>query len=273
MDWYDLHPPWPYNPFKTAVDLKTVEDALKNLNVASLWGILGPVCHEHYVEHIAQYADVDTTWFGEAIKSYSRYVATENPSATTREWQEKMWFRIIKGFQSYFQGKGIKVGSSMEMETLVVGFRDRTFPQGYETYYGEEGFQYIRNQYDFIVGYGYAMNLSDYNQWIKLGLAFIDQYFPKQKKFWIITRPFDEPWCTSWEPEAIALEMKNCLDRNMIILTYSTVSAKGFSFTQHWQWMLKGIELYKGTERYYETYVYGKNLLTGYEGNTYGWVG
>jgi hypothetical protein len=196
---------------------------------------------------------------------------------------EENWYRIIRGFYNYFHAKGLKVGSSMEVETLVPGFRGKSYPRGPQTYYGTNGFNFIKSYYDFIVSYGYALNLEDFQQWFKPGYLLIDQNFPSQKKFWIITRPWNETWSVNgqqvwvpnvWEPEAIALEMKNSLDGNMVILTYSDASnwPSGYTYPQFWQWILKGVDLYNNNRPYYEQYVYGTNLLTGYVGNTYGWV-
>ena len=68
--------------------------------------------------------------------------------------------------------------------------------------------------------------------------------------------------------EAIALEMKNSLDRNMVI----TVSVSQTYKEEIWDYMLSSIYLYITEASYYERYVEGQNLLTGYVGNTYGWV-
>jgi parallel beta-helix repeat protein len=272
MDWYDLHPPWgPYNPYKTTEDLKTVEDGLKRIPSNVLWGIIGGAgpCHEHYKEHIQLNDNVDTTWFGEKLTSYSLFLR-ENSRATQDQWRDEMYLRMCRGFYNYFHSIGIKVGQSIEIETLVYGLRNRTFPKGYTTYFGEPAFAFIRENYYFIVAYGYTRNLEDFQQWIKPGFLLIDQYFPKQKKFWILTRIWQGENDQTWEPEAMALEIKNCLDRKMIILLYSSNNP---AFNEVWRVLLKGIELYNSGTAYFEEYVYGKNLLTGYEGSTYGWVG
>jgi len=69
------------------------------------------------------------------------------------------------------------------------------------------------------------------------------------------------------------LEMKNCLDRGIVVTHYAMyLSPETWTFQQIWVLMLKAIELYDSGAPYFEEYVYGENLLTGYVGNTYGWV-
>jgi hypothetical protein len=67
----------------------------------------------------------------------------------------------------------------------------------------------------------------------------------------------------------MALEIKNCLDRNTVIALYYLNDP---SFEETWDKILLAIELYNNNSPYYEYYVYGENLFSGYIGNTYGWV-
>jgi hypothetical protein len=63
--------------------------------------------------------------------------------------------------------------------------------------------------------------------------------------------------------------MKNCLDRNIVVTCYYWNDPP---FEEIWALILKAIELYNSEVLYFEKYVRGENLLTGYAGNTYGWV-
>jgi hypothetical protein len=260
LNWYDLHPPYPNgvnNPIVTETDVKTIESQLKTVQASNLWGIIGPVCEEHYRSHMQFEDNLNTTWFDESLLGYSVYL-TENAGATRYQWQDEMFLRFVRGFYNYFKGKGLKVGITADAWAV----------SDIPYFYGQPAFDFIRQQYDFVFLYAYTENLTDFQRTKEYYTA-IDQFFQKQLNFWILTRGYDFSYGT-WEVEAKALELKNCLDRRMIITT--SIYEENPTFSETWILMLKAIQLYNGNAPYFETYVNGTNLLTGHVGNTYGWV-
>jgi len=255
LNWAELHRPWnPWNPFKTESDLKYVEQGLKTVPTENFWGIIGPIREEHYWHHIEFNDDVNTTWLGESLLGYPLYLE-ESPGATEDEWKDEMNLRMIRGFYDYFHPL-TKVGATAGLGSL------RRIPY----YFGVPALAFIREHYDFVILYEYTENLEYFDEKTRQSLQLIDQFFQKQKKFWIITRNGSKP---DWELEAIALEMKNCFDRNMVVTCYYQNDPP---LEDIWPLMLKAIELYDSKAPYYENHVYGRNLLTGYVGDTYGWV-
>jgi len=266
LDWYRLHPPYgPFNPFETVSEIKQVEEGLKSVQTENFWGIIF-ICEEHYRVHVGFNDDVDTTWFGERLLGYPLYLQ-EDASATLDEWKDEMFLRMIRGFYNYFHEKGLKVGVTMNAGALVVNLRGQSWSHGIPKYWGQLAFDFIKNRYDFVILYAYTRNLEDF-QWTKEYFSLIDQHFQKQKKLWILTRIWDNNR-EAWEREAIALEIKNCLDRNIAVTSYRGTEPP---FEETWALMKKAVELYYSDAPFFETYVYGKNLMTGYVGNTYGWV-
>ena len=87
----------------------------------------------------------------------------------------------------------------------------------------------------------YNPNLDIFEYAGKQYLSIIDQLFSNQKKFWILTNIWDYN-TDIWKLEAIALEMKNCLDRNMLITIFYQSNPP---IEQGWLLMLKAIELYE----------------------------
>jgi len=236
LNWYAFRPSL---PIRTQEALTELEQGLKSITTDNFWGIISPVCEEIYRTHIDFNDDVDTTWFGERLLGYPKYLE-ENPGATQRAWQEEMYLRMIRGFYNYFSPL-TKVGITWG----IVNF--------------------IKQHYDFLILYPYTENLEYWLQQSKPYLSAVEEQFLKQKKFWILTRIWDYNK-ENWEREAIALEMKNCLDRNIVIMPYSS------TLEEVWPLMLKAIQLYNSQVTYFENYIYGKNLLTDYIGKTYGWV-
>jgi len=259
LNWWSLHPAFVEgdpNKFKTESDIKTVEEKLKTVPAENFWGIIF-ISAEHYKTHVDFNDSVNTTWFGEALLGYPLYLR-EKPGATKLEWREEMYFRMIRGFYNYFKDK------------TKVGITAGGWPQTGIGNFGVQGWDFVKENYDFVVLYLYTTNLEDFNSRTKSYFDFIDANYPKQKKFWILTRIWDSNQAT-WEREAIALEMKNCLDRKIIVTTYISSAPKP-PFEEVWSLMLKATELYDTKAPYFESYFYGKNLLTGYVGNTYGWI-
>jgi hypothetical protein len=127
---------------------------------------------------------------------------------------------------------------------------------------------FIKEHYDFVFLYAYTRNLEDF-YWTKKYFLEIDQMFQKQKKFWILTRIWRGINDQTWEREAIALEIKNCLHRNIVVTSYYVTEPP---LAETWILIKRAIELYDSNAPYFEEYVYGENLLTGYVGTTYGWV-
>jgi hypothetical protein len=267
LNWYDLHPP---SMIKTEAELKSIEEGLKSVPIENFWGIFF-IAEEHYRTHIAFYDAVNTTWFGEKLLGYPLYLKG-NPSTTRDQWKDEMYLRMIRGFYNYFHPK-TKVGITAPAGSVIANYRDLSWLGGIPYCFGEPAMAFIRERYDFVFLYGYAVNLEDFNEWFKPYFSLTDQLFSMQKKFWILTRIWDEPppWgnVDVWEKEAIALEMKNCLGRNMVITSYYWNNPP---LKETWALMLKAVELYNREAPYFENYVYGENLLTGYVGDTYGWV-
>ena len=253
LNWADLYL---LKPFKSESDLNKVEERLKTVPTENFWGMFF-ICEEIYRTDIAFYDSVDTTWFGERLLGYPLYL-TDSPGATEEDWKDEMYLRMIRGFYNYFHGR-TKVG-------ITVGY-DRIMPWRIDEYYGAPAVAFIQQYYDFVFAYPYTTDLEYFLQHSKPYLSAVESLFPSQKKFWILTRPW--PGWPPWEREAIALEMKNCLDRDIVVTTYYETEPP---LEEVWTLMLKAIELYDSNAPYFETIVYGENLLTGYVGNTYGWV-
>jgi len=267
LDWWSLHPPWEgpdgVNYIRTAADLNYLEAQLKSVNTNYYWGIIF-IEEEHYRIHINFNDDVNTTWFGERMLGYPLYLA-EVPSATRDQWLDEMFLRMVRGFYNYFH----------PMTNVGIGVPDSAITptwRAIQYYYGNPAFAFIQENYDFILAYAYTLNLDDYKANSAIYYAQLDQYFPNQKKFWILTRIWSD-WPpekqAAWQEEAIALEIKSSLDRQMVVMEAIQGSPP---FTPQWQLILKGRQLYESGAPYYEEYVEGENLLTGQIGRTYGWV-
>ena len=255
--WYSLHPPFnPYNPFETESEINEVEEALRSVPLENFWGMLF-INEEHYRSHIGFYDDVNTTWFGERLLGYPLYLE-ENPSATTDEWKDEMFLRMIRGFYNYFHVKGIKVGITANSGSTVPNYRNQSWIKGIPAAFGEPAMAFIRQHYDFVFLYTYSRNLEDF-YWTKQYFSIIDNLWQKQKKFWILTQIWPDNEAV-WEKETIALEIKNCLDRNIVVTSYHNTNPP---FEETWPLIKRAIELYNSEAPYFEEYVYGKNLLTG----------
>lgn len=266
LNWYAVHPPQaPFNPFVTEEDLNTVEDGLKTVPTENFWGIIF-ICEEHYRTHVAFNDDVNTTWFGENLLGYPLYLA-ESPGATVDQWLDEMFLRMIRGFHDYFSSL-TKVGISAGGGSIVPNWKDKSWLEGIEKSYGYPAMTFIREHYDFVVLYAYTENLEEFMNWTSQYFQLIDQLFRNQKKLWVLTRIWSGN-VETWELEAMALEMKNCFDRNIAVTCYYWNNPP---LEESWSLMMRARELYDAKAPYYETSVYGKNLLTGYVGDTYGWV-
>jgi len=254
LNWYTFRPSL---PIRTEEALTSLERGLRSITIENFWGILGPTgAEEIYRTHIAFDDNVDVTWFGERLLGYPLYLQ-ENPAATIDDWKDEMYLRIIRGFYNYFSPL-TKVGITWGRMNL----------KDWNEYYGEPATTFIRQYYDFVFLYPYTANFKEFLQATKPYLSRVEELFPNQKKFWILTRIWNYNR-SYWEREAIALEMKSCLDRNIVIMPYENNEPP---LQDIWPLMLKAIELYDSETPYYEIYVYGRNLLTEYVGETYGWV-
>jgi len=255
LNWFHLHKPWgPFYPFVTEADLEYVEQKLKAVSIENFWGIVGVPCEEHYRLHVDFDDDVNTTYFGEDMLGYPIYEAA-NPGATVGEWKDEMFLRMIRGFYDYFS-PSVKVG-------ITAG---NGAAEDIPVYFGEPAMDFIREHYYFVIHYYYTTNLEDFNTRTKQAFQLSDQLFAKQMKFWILTRDDGRP---GWQLETMALELKNCFDRNMVVMIYYSHDPP---FAETWDLMLLARELYDAKAPYYESLVSGLNLLTGQEGETYGWV-
>jgi len=262
LNWWRMHrgvAPW--NPFVTEADLNTVEEALKAVPIENFWGIIH-IAEEHYRIHVEFNDDVNTTWFGEVMLGYPLYLA-EAPNATIDDWMDEMWLRMVRGFYNYFHPL-MKVGITINAGSVIVGYKGRASALGIPTYWGTPALNFITEHYDFVILYAYTTNLQFFNDWTKPYFELIDQLFTKQKKFWILSNDRE-----GWEPEVMALELKNAFDRNMVTMIYPY---KKPPFEEIWPLMLNAIELYDARTPYTESIVNDTNLLTGYVGDTYGWV-
>jgi len=207
LNWYTLRKSQPANYFYEEWDLKNVEKAFKELNVSKYWGLIF-ISEETYRNHVAFYDDVNITWFNEHLCGYDIY-QHENSSATKDEWKDEMFLRMIRGFYSYFHQKGVRVGITCKDGAA-----------NYHIYhYGEPAANFIKDNYDFIVLYAYTFDLEDFLSRTGPFFDTVNEHFQRLKKFWIITRTFSGT-SENWEPEAMALEMKNCFDANIIVTSY-----------------------------------------------------
>jgi len=270
LNWVDVHTPWnddgTANTFKTENDIKTVETAFKTVPTGKFWGVIF-ICEEHWRMHIAFDDDVNTTWFNEQLLGHPLYLV-EVPGATKEDWIDEMYLRMIRGFYNYFHyGRGMAVGITANGVSLIPNWKNRPAAKGLPYYYGEPAMVFIKEYYDFVILYAYTVNLEDF-QSTKQYFSLIDQLFQKHKKFWILTRIFDNNRDV-WELEVTALEIKNCLDRGIVITCYYWNEPP---FNETWPLIKKAIKLYDSRAPYFESYINGKNMLTGYVGNTYGWV-
>jgi hypothetical protein len=263
-----IHKPWDssqsdgVNGFKTAADLNGAESKLKALPLSKFWGILF-IAEEHFKYNVKFNDNLDTTWFGERMLGYPLYLQT-NPGATQNQWKDEMFLRMVRGFYTYFHGS-TKIG----MTAGNPCFMTRSYVDYLDYYFGYPAFNYIRQNFDFMVFYAYTTNLDNFNgNLVKDYFLKIDQYFGNQKQFWLLTRTWTD-FNIQMQPEAIALEIKNALDRGMPILSQWDSDPP---LSTMWPYIQKSIQLYDSGAPYYETYVSGTNLLTGTVGNTYGWV-
>jgi hypothetical protein len=250
-------------PFRTSAQIEKMEELLRSVPAENFWGIIF-ICEEVYKTDIRFNDDVNTTWFGETVLGYPLYLA-ENPGAKEDEWKDEMYLRMVRGFYNHFH-PFTKVGITVGQDTIIEINRD--------SFFGEPASAFVQQYCDFVVLYVYTINLQFFYDWpgrvpTRTYISCCDELFPKQWKFWILTRIFDD-WQEEWEREAIALEMKNCLDRNMVIVSYYWSEPP---FAQQWADMLRCIELYATNQPYYEVLTYGENRLTGVVGYTYGYVG
>jgi hypothetical protein len=279
------HIPWDSsNPmegaFQTAAELTQTETNCKAVNPSKFWGIIF-IGEEHNRYHIQFNDDVNVLWFGERMLGYPLYKA-QVPSATIDQWKDEMFLRMTRGFYNYYHALGVKVGQTIAYPSIL----QRSYVDYSAYYYGTPALNFIRQNYDFVVVYAYTTNLhkngDTYSYFLQNGEPDISTFFqkiaelfPNQQKIWILTRIWSLPGnpadnTANWEMAAVALEVKHALDQNMII-TYQYDGDP--SFNTMWPVLQKAVQLYNSGAPYYESYTYGKNLLTGTVGNTYGWVG
>jgi hypothetical protein len=242
-------------PFKTPAQVEKVEELLGTIPTEKFWGIIF-IAEEVYRTDIQFNGDVNATWFGEKLLGYPQYLA-QNSGATEDEWRDEMYLRTIRGFYDHF--------SLLTKVGITWGWLN---PNDWIEYYGQPAISFIQQHYDFIVLYPYTENLAYWLHSSKPYLSAVEETFVNQKKFWILTRCWDYSM-NDWEREAIALEMKNCLDRNIVITSYYYSKPP---FEQQWADMLKCVELYNTNQPYYEALTYGENRLTGVVDYTYGCV-
>lgn len=273
LSWLESTQPGRHHttPISTAEQLNIHENNLKTVPTENFWGIYA--VHAEFVkQHIAFNEDLNTTWFGETLLGYQLYLQ-ENPSATQDQWKDEMYLRMLRGFYDYFHARGVKVGYTMGAYVSIK-------ISNIQSYLGWPAFNYMRENFDFMELYAYTHNLGpadgrswngEAEDWPEGGVnnyfSVIDQYFSSQQLFWCLTRRWNDE--ATWEWEAMALEIKNALDREMVICPYYSNDPP---LSEQWPVILNALDLYDQNAQYYEEYVYGENLLTGYAGETYGWV-
>ena len=248
----------------TADDLAEIEGQVMLWDASKFWGVI--FLSEEWWKPKVQFENgMSYTWFGQWLAGYDVWLGS-HPGWTKEEWRSEMYYRLVYGFYEYFKAQGVRVGHTMGMGTVL--------PQNRETYFGAKAWDYIRDNSDFIFFYTYTKHLEHWLAGEKAYFDYVDELMAGgAKPFFILTqRWYDKPWWDDWEPEAIALEMKNALDRDMVITVYRYNSRWNPDFHENWALMLQSVELYKQGAPYYEEYVAGRNLLTGYDGQTYGWV-
>jgi len=269
---YQIHKPWNRttghtlpNEFVTEEDLREVETALLAVNTSKFQGI--SFFEEHYTMHIGFEDGLNYTWLGrELLVGYDIWLA-DHPDSNQTEWKNEMYLRMVRGYYEYFHNKGLKVGMLVGGGAIVENWKNRDWCKGPEDTFGNPAYTYMKSHLDFIVCYSY-ISVYDEIIWLKRYWEKLEEDFPTQQKFYILTRKWDYNY-DIWEPEAFAVEMKNGLDHNAVLLIYYDNDPPR---EEAWNWILTGIELYDNNAPYYEYYVEGRNLLTGYVGETYGWV-
>ncbi|MBM3283025.1 hypothetical protein FJY90_02115 [Candidatus Gottesmanbacteria bacterium] len=247
---------WP----KNCNDLKIVENRHKSVPAGKFWGI----------DFIRE--EIDKTWFskldnnancavfGENILGYNVFKDTA-PYANEESWKDEMYFRVIRGFYNHIKSRNPpeKIGITMGGDLLT----------WWQSHVGEKAMNFIKTNYDYVIFYSYTKDLGLFRSYTKpMYLTLIDDFFSKQKKFWIVSRNW--PQLLIIEPEIIQLEVKNALDRNIVVLSYGPA---GLDPPEVIDYMAKSVDLYKNAPgNYHEEYTGGVNMITGKVGNTYGFV-
>lgn len=235
LNWDALHMAYvagEKNPFITETDLKTVETALLTLDTTPYWGIIGPVAEEHFRTHIEFIDGLNISWLGENLVGYDIYQLTV-PTATRLEWQQEMYYRMLRGFTNYFKSKGLKVGVGIGGSAIVPYWRNRTWEGSIPYFFGTQAFQHIQNYADFIMLYAYSDTKEIFNTWTTQYLQLINYYFQGKKAFWIITRPYS--WSSpEWTTEMVALEMQE-VNKNSYT---AMLSGYATNFTEIWNVMV-----------------------------------
>jgi hypothetical protein len=271
----------------TTANLQTMETSYKALvsngQAAKFWGILF-LGEENYKKFITAEgsvtqgfdADMDITWFDESLQGYTVYHAA-NPSATVQQWGNEMMLRMLRGFYTYWHAQGLQVGITGGGSSLIPNATQDT--QG-DMRYGTPAINYIAATYDFIFAYNYTRNLSGLTG-LNTYMAVLDSKYSGQKIFWILTRSFTG---YNIEAEAVALEMKKCLDRSYVITTYEDTLNDGtpaYTLAQWWTYLQTCITLYQtDLSDYHESLMVGINYVNQLTGATaasypnlmYGWV-
>jgi len=243
---------------RSCSDLETIENRHKVVATGKFWGI--DFIREEVENTWFNYLDLnaDCTFFGENILGYDRYKQTV-PDASVEVWRDEMYFRAIRGFYNYIKSRNPpeKIGITMGGYSMI----------DWKSHFGEKAMGFIKNNYDYVVVYIYTQDLEQFERDTKKYLTLIDELFPRQQKFWIVSRS----WLPSEiEPEIIQVEVKNVLDRGMVIVSYGPTGLEPPEVIDH---MVKSINLYTSAlKNYYEDYIMGKNMITGKTGNTYGFV-
>jgi hypothetical protein len=237
---------------------------MKSWDVSKFWGVI--FLSEEWTKALIQFENgLNITWLGQSLVGYDIWI-NANPGSNQNEWKSEMFYRMIYGFYAYFKPLGTNIGQTIGQNTIR--------PENRDTYYGTKAWNFVVNNYDFVFLYNYVKH---WDHWLSSGKSYFEHVdevlMGGAKPFWILTQQFqDQSYYNDWVPEPIALEMKNAIDRNMVITLYRYSSSYNQDFYENWARALQCIELYASGWPYYESIVNGTNLLTGVVGNTYGWV-
>jgi hypothetical protein len=252
----------------TDTTLAALENRYKAIPTASFDGV-SFLAEEVYRFYVNFENGTNTTWFGERMLGWDFYGGVRDA------WQKEMYFRMLRGFANYFHSIGKEVGITMHPATVMQSPWDGYAPPrlGPDYFFGNSGYNYILSNFDYVILYDYTNNLDDFLNLTKPYLAVVDALPQHLQKYWILTRPWGDTW-QIWEREARALEMKNCLDRGIIIVTYQDAGpyTPNYNFTEAFNDMKKCVNLYETNQRYVESFVSATNLMTGITGTTYGYV-
>lgn len=252
------------SPLCNETSIARLEAEFMKVNASEFWGTL--FIAEEVYKSVVQFVDgINTTFYGKRMLGRDLYLA-QMPGSSEDAWRDEMYFRMMQGFYEHYHALGLKIGITAARSCVL----DESPSSGIAPTFGHKAFQFLVANFDFVILYQYTAVFEGIGS-LKNYFDAIDVLFTQQQKFWILTRVWDES-IAYWQREAIAPEIVRCLDRNITILQYKTTAPDPLSYEAIWNLTCKGIELYRTGAYYLENRIVGRNLLTGQEGYTYGWM-